>query len=144
MRKTYRLIWISALCLGIFCCVQGFSALAAKKDAPRAAYPSFNFMHSSSVLNSPLTLVFPYESFTHAVCRKPDFLFWSNSSFNQYYFHRAELVVPSNPANFTRVSENILFQSGNSYLVIPQTLTLRLNNNFQPIPNPTLNLHKPD
>jgi hypothetical protein len=109
------------------------------------AYPSINLTApSSSVLRSPLSLVFPYEAFNHTVCRRPVFLFWMKNSFNDFYLHRVDLTIPSNPANFTRVGQNMLFQNGNSFLLVPQTLTLRLNNNFQPIPNPTLHLRKPD
>lgn len=145
MKKKTLFISLFALGLGIFCCERGFSAIMVNRTSAEAAYPTLNLtISASSVLNAPLSLVFPYESFNHTVCRRPSSLFWINQDFDHYYLHRVEFTVPSNPANFTRVGQNVLFQSGNSYLLVPQTLTLRLTNDFGPIGNPTIQIRKPD
>lgn len=143
MKKVPLFILTCVLCAGFFATKRAFSAITFRAAGNTLVHTSFHVAHSSSVLRSPLSLVFPYESFSPAVCRRPLSLFWLDNNFDDYYFHRAELTVPSNPATFTRIGQDMLFRKGNSYLLIPQTLTLRLSNDFQPA-NPTLHLRKPD
>lgn len=145
MKRTPTIL-LSILFLGmsLVCYKSGFSGISVKNSA-RSAYPSVHLLLSpTSVLHSPLSLVFPFESFNHPVCRRPTFLFWESNSLTQYYFRQSELNMPSATTGFMRINQDITFQSGNSYLLIPQTITLRLNDNLQPIPKPTLNIHRPD
>lgn len=144
MKKISLYVWIFALCLSVFCCERSFSAIAVKSPAHFTAYPSINLEAPSSVsvLRSPLSMVFPFESLNHTICRKPISLFWINTSFENFYFSNVKLATPA--ASNLQLDQDILFQSGHSYLLVPQKLTLQFNNGFRPMTNPTLQVRKPD
>lgn len=143
MKKISFTVAILALCISILSCESVFSAVLANNARPKV-YPVVNLLAAPSVLHSPLRLVFPYESFNHAVCRKPAFLFLTDQRLSDFYFSRVSFNTQPLGNNYLKINQNITFKRGNSYLLIPKGVTLPLNENFGRFPKPTLNLHKPD
>lgn len=109
------------------------------------SYPTGSMM--PSVLRSPLSLLFPFESFRHEVCRKPAFLFSTplpNNNLSGYQF--SGVLFKTNPigTHYIRLNEQLTFRKGNSYFVLPHMSTLPADPGLNRVPLPTVNLPRPD
>jgi hypothetical protein len=108
------------------------------------AYPAT----SSPLLRSPLRLLFPFEAFTrHEVCRRPLYLYSARFNAPQLSdFHYNGLFFGTRPATpgYIRLDEKLTFRKGNSFLLVPQSLTLPVNPGLQPLPRPSMNIPLPD
>lgn len=112
------------------------------------AYPAAYPAASTPLLRSPLRLLFPFEAFTHhEVCRRPLYMYSSRFSAPRLGdFEYSGLFFNTRPAapGYIRLNEKLTFRKGNSFLLVPQSLTLPVNPGLQPLPRPSMNIPLPD
>lgn len=94
-----------------------------------------------------MNLLFPFESFHHEVCRRPAFsillpLPEHNLSGLQY----TGVYFKSHPigTDYIRMTENLAFRKGNTYLLLPHMLTLPVQPGLGHLPIPTMSFPRPD
>jgi hypothetical protein len=145
MKKIPLTIWAFVLCGCLLISQDILSGISYRTAAKGAAYPAITRDFSYSVLRSPLNLLFPFESFSHEVCRRPSTTFSLNMpNLMTYQYTGMFLKNTMTGSNYIRISENLTFKKGNSFLLVPHTLTLPVQPDLQRMPKPTMSIPRPD
>lgn len=116
-------------------------------DAPLSiVYPASTSVSTPFFIeHSPLNFLFSFEPFSHAVCRKPVYLFnVPTPSFNNLHYNKVLFKTTSLGADYFRINENITLRNGNTFLLIPHSFTLPVNSGLETLPAPTMTLPRAD
>jgi hypothetical protein len=120
------------------------SPLSASAAAP-SGYPA-SVTGTMPLMRSPLNLLFPFGAFTHHdVCRRPFYdlqftLPWPGG----FHYTGTFFRTGSAAGGYIRLHEKLTFQKGNSFLLVPQSLTLPASPALPPLPKPGMNIPLPD
>lgn len=128
---------VLAGCAGLF--GKSFSGAPSAMPVSRTLHSPMGFISPLFVEHSPLNFIFSLEPLDHQVCRKP-LLFFSGKDPLAAGYHYKGMFFQTAPigSNYLRVNGNVVFQKGNSFLLLPNTFTLPLNSPVQQLPTMTL------
>ncbi|HEX5553271.1 MAG TPA: hypothetical protein VFX43_08480 [Chitinophagaceae bacterium] len=145
MKRTSLAIWTIVFGGCLLLCHDILSGKPLRTPYTSATYPTVS-MKSTSVLRSPMNLLFPFESFSYnEVCRRPAFEFpLPETHFTGYGYSGLFFKTSTIGTGYIRLNEKLTFQKGNSFLLVPHALTLPVHPDMQQLPKPTLNLPAPD
>jgi hypothetical protein len=116
---------------------------SAAAGAP-SGYPATS--GTMPLMRSPLSLLFPFGAFTHHdVCRRPFYdLQFTSTWLGGFHYTGMFFHTGSAGSGYIRLHEKLTFQKGNSFLLVPQSLTLPASPALPPLPKPGMNIPLPD